>query len=307
MPKVSVSLITYNHEKFIAACLDSIVAQITAFDFEIVVCDDASTDKTPEIISGYAAKYPQLIKPILRKNNLGMVKNALAAIEACSGQYIAIMEGDDFWTDDNKLQMQASYLDKNTDCVLCYTNGYTFYMDEPGKKDFFFTDANKPTEKIDLDFFIHNGALIPNNTKMFRKEIQPATFPDWIYSALNWDWVLHILQLRLGMAGYIDAPTLAYRRHQDAAFGKKSEEEILLGGIETGAGVNKLLNYRYNEHFKNMWWEYRELGLIYLRKRSLVNFLNYYLRFITSGPKSGKLSIKDELWRIKTALFGRKA
>ena len=76
-PKVSVSLITFNHEKYLVACLDSIVKQLVNFDLEIVVSDDCSTDKTPEIVAFYASKYPELIKPIYRKQNLGMVKNAL--------------------------------------------------------------------------------------------------------------------------------------------------------------------------------------------------------------------------------------
>ena len=306
-PKVSVSLITFNHEKYLVACLDSIVKQLVNFDLEIVVSDDCSTDKTPEIVAFYASKYPELIKPIYRKQNLGMVKNALDTIKQCRGDYIAILEGDDFWPDEHKLQAQADYLDLNTDCVICYTNGYIFYEDEPLRKDFFFTSAQKPPEKLDLDFYIWYHPIIPNNTKMFRKTAHPEIFPLWIYDAINWDWILHVLQLINGKAGYIDAITLAYRRHPGAAFNAQSEEKILFSGIATAVAMNKYLNFRYNDSLKNLWWENRELALIYLQKRSIFKFLAYYSWFIFSVPRTEKMKAKDELWRIKTALLGRKS
>ena len=301
-PKVSVSLITYNHEKYIAACLDSIVVQVTDFDFEIVVADDSSSDKTPEIIADYALKYPTLVKPVLRKTNLGMVQNALATINACNGEYIAMMEGDDFWTHDHKLQIQADYLDKNQDCVLCFTNGYLFYEDTPGKRQFFYSDKGKPPGKFDLNFFVHNHPLLSNNTKMFRKEAQPESFPDWIYGAINWDWVLHILQSKKGDFGYIDIATLAYRRHAAAAFMSKSDIEILQNGITTLSAINKYMDYSYNLVFKNLWWEHRELSIAYLKERSLFRFIFYYIKYLLAVGNSGELKIKDDLWRIKTAL-----
>src|SRR5580704_17696442 len=104
IPKVSVSLITYNHEKYIAECLHSLLKQKTDFDFEIVVSHDCSTDNTDSIIENYVRNYPDKIRHIRRKNNLGMVRNAIATIAECRGEYIALMEGDDFWLDENKLQ-----------------------------------------------------------------------------------------------------------------------------------------------------------------------------------------------------------
>ncbi len=304
-PKVSVSLITYNHEKYIAACLDSIVKQVVDFGVEIVVSDDCSTDKTPEIVADYALKYPGLIKPVFMEKNIGMVKNALATINACAGQYIAIMEGDDFWSDEHKLQAQADYLDQNADCVICYTNGYIFYENEPSRKEFFFTPAQQPLPKIDLDSYVRYHLLIPNNTKMFRKADQPTVFPNWMYSSINWDWVLHVLQLRRGKAGYIDIVSLAYRRHAGAAFDAKNEENILLSGVSTTKAMNEYLNFKYNDSLKNLWWEYHELALIYLRKHSPVKFLVYYARYILSKPGTSKVRFRDELWRIKTALLSR--
>lgn len=305
-PKVSVSLITYNHEKYIAACLDSIIKQVTGFEFEIVVSDDCSTDKTPEIIADYALQYPNLIKPILRKTNVGMVKNGIETMKACTGQYIAVMEGDDFWCDEHKLQTQSDYLDKNTDCVICFTNGYIFFEDDPGKTQFFFTNENKPLQKFNQQYFLYNNILIPNNTKMFRSDAQPEVFPDWIYSTINWDWVLHVLQSLKGNIGYIDLVTLGYRRHSEAAFALKSETNILLDGIATATQLNKYLGYKYDSILKNQWWEYHELAHIYLRQGNWGKFLNYYLKYFANLRHGGRFNLRDEVWMMKQSLKGKK-
>src|SRR5687768_13643043 len=109
-PKVSVSLITFNHEKYIGECLDSILKQKANFNFEIVVSNDCSSDKTGLIIEGYAQKYPDVIRYISRTKNLGMVQNAIATIAECKGDYIALMEGDDIWMVEDKLQRQSDFL-----------------------------------------------------------------------------------------------------------------------------------------------------------------------------------------------------
>ena len=278
--------------------------QKVSFTLEIVVSDDYSTDRTPEIVAEYAARYPNLIKPILRKKNLGMVKNALDTIKNCSGEYIALMEGDDFWIDENKLQIQSDYLDRNTDCAICFTDGYLFFENDPGKKQFFYSTVQKPPAKFDLDFFIKNNPVMSNNTKMFRSEVQPDSFPEWIYPCINWDWVLHIMQALKGKIGFIDVVTLAYRRHPEAAFNSKSEELILLNGITAISEVNKYLGYKYNDVFKSLWWEHRELSFVYLQKGNLAKFLRYYWKYILAWRNADKINFRDELWRIKNALFG---
>jgi glycosyltransferase involved in cell wall biosynthesis len=300
--KVSVSLITYNHEKYIAECLDSIVNQVVDFDFEIIVADDCSKDRTPEIVADYASRYPDLIKPILRKTNLGLVGNAISTIEACSAPYIALMEGDDFWVDEHKLQIQSDYLDKNLDCALCFTNNYTFYEDKPGYKRTFFSDKNRPPEKFDLDFFVNNNVTIPNNTKMFRREVQPKNFPDWYYHAVSWDWMLHIMQASHGNIGYIDRITLAYRRHNEAAMFENSIN-ILLNSITITPFINKYLGYKYNQRFKNLWWEYHEVAFEYFKSGSFLKSFIYYTKYVFSIRKLQHITLRDDLWRIRTTLF----
>ena len=109
-PLVSVRCITYNHEPYIAQALDGFLMQKTNFPFEVIVHDDAGPDKTADIIREYEAKFPKIIKPIYETENqyskhdgsLGRIVDA-----ACKGKYIALCEGDDYWIDENKLQVQV--------------------------------------------------------------------------------------------------------------------------------------------------------------------------------------------------------
>jgi len=117
--KVSVCIVTYNQEKYIRQCLQSIVDQETDFLFEVIVGDDCSTDGTSKIVEEFAEKYPALIIPLFHKNNVGATKNYLAVHDAAIGEYIAHMDGDDYALPD-KLQLQANYLDKNPECKISW-------------------------------------------------------------------------------------------------------------------------------------------------------------------------------------------
>lgn len=123
---VSISCITYNHVNFIRQCLDSLLMQQCNFNFEILIHDDASTDGTQEIIKEYQEKYPNIIKPILRIENLYSkgIKgfNAKFNYSRALGKYIAICEGDDYWTDSLKLQRQVDFLETNGNMVLTFHN-----------------------------------------------------------------------------------------------------------------------------------------------------------------------------------------
>ena len=120
---VTVLCTVYNHEKYLRECLEGIVKQKTNFKFEAIVHDDASTDNSQAIIKEYAIRYPDIIKPILQKENQyskhdGSLTNAINP--NIKGQYIAICEGDDFWIDANKLQLQVDFMDRHPDVVLCF-------------------------------------------------------------------------------------------------------------------------------------------------------------------------------------------
>jgi glycosyltransferase involved in cell wall biosynthesis len=120
-PLVSVCVITYNHKPYIAQALDSILSQKTNFDFEIVIGEDVSTDNTLAICQDYAKRYPQIIRVLDTTQNLGVVPNFIRTANACRGKYMAVLEGDDYWIDELKLQKQADILEKDDQITLCFT------------------------------------------------------------------------------------------------------------------------------------------------------------------------------------------
>ena len=120
MPLVSVCMTTYNHEKFISQAIESVLCQRTTFGVEVVIGEDCSTDKTLEICRRYEAQYPDRVRVIASKNNIGMHANYRRTIEACRGKYVAMCDGDDWFTDENKLQIQVEELE-NSCAAMCYT------------------------------------------------------------------------------------------------------------------------------------------------------------------------------------------
>ena len=141
--KVSVWMTAYNHEKYLEKCLDSVLSQKTDFDFEIVLGEDCSGDRTREIALEYQIRYPQIIKLFLPENNIGMMDMDVATYSLCKGEYLALLNGDDYWTDENKLQTQADFLDANPDTVICFhkakveneTDGSVFETVYPEEND----------------------------------------------------------------------------------------------------------------------------------------------------------------------------
>ena len=167
-PITSVCFITYNHEAYIQQALDSILAQQTAFDFEIVIGEDVSTDRTRAICEQYAAQFPNVIRLLDSPHNLGPTANVIRTLKACRGKYVALLEGDDYWIDAQKLQKQVDALEKDDKITLCFT-GRRNYLENENT----FVEVNE--DKGNNRFYIQDFALntyFHTSTFMFR---QPKT------------------------------------------------------------------------------------------------------------------------------------
>ena len=135
--KLSVFVVTYNQERFIEQCLSSIVSQVVDFDYEVIVGDDCSTDGTAAICDSFAEKFPN-IRVFHHPQNLGHVKNWEFVLNHCEGEYVAMVEGDDYWTDPNKIQTQVDFLDQHKDfslsfhkvnlCIMSNPTGRSIYL-----------------------------------------------------------------------------------------------------------------------------------------------------------------------------------
>jgi len=204
--KVSIVCISYNQEKYIAQALEGFVSQKARFNFEAIIADDCSTDSTQKIINDYAKKYPNIIKPVLRKKNVGVQANLIDALKRATGDYIALCEGDDFWTDDLKLQKQADFLDAHESYGLVFHPVRVIFENHEEE------DAIFP-ETADRKHFTTKNLLknnyIQTNSVMYRKTNYDRLPTD----IMPFDWYLHLLHARNGKIGFINDVMSAYRRH----------------------------------------------------------------------------------------------
>ncbi len=208
--KVSVLMVTYNQEELIAKAIDSILMQRTGFDYEIVIGEDCSTDNTRNIIIGFEKKFPDRFRLLLNEKNLGGHRNFAQTLQACKGKYVAILEGDDYWTSPEKLQRQAEFLDNHPECAICFHNVAEFYKDGNRESHNFFDHVQKEFFTVED---LLPGNFIPTPSTMFRRGLFPE-LPDWYYSVKMGDWPLHILNALHGKIGYINEVMAVHLNHQ---------------------------------------------------------------------------------------------
>lgn len=208
LPKVSVVTVSYNQEKFIAQALKSIVSQRTEFSFELIVSDDCSTDGTRDIIKQFAREYPEIVKPVLRKRNVGAVRNFVEAMQMAEGQYVALCEGDDFWTDDSKIQRQVDFLDGHQSHSLCFHPTRVFYEGGQGQ-DYEYPEEREPS-KFTVGTLLQRN-YIQTNSVMYRRK----SYADVPMDILPLDWYLHLYHAQTGKVGFINQTMSAYRKHAD--------------------------------------------------------------------------------------------
>lgn len=257
-PLISISCITYNHEKYIADALDSFLMQKTDFDFEILIHDDASTDGTANIIREYEKKYPNIIKVIYQTEN--QFKNGTKRMfytfndSRATGKYIALCEGDDYWTDEYKLQKQVNYMEQNPKCSMCIhsadlVDGNRKYQ---GQK----IRPYKESRIVSTDdLIIGGGGFCATASIMYcKKEVEDL--PNFFFEAHVGDFPLQLILASKGQVFYIDEVMCAYRIGIEGSWttnlnsGKDSKEKnikIWEKDIKLLTEFNIYTNYRYKK------------------------------------------------------------
>jgi glycosyltransferase involved in cell wall biosynthesis len=223
--KVSICMITYNHEQFIAQAIESVLAQQTDFNFKLYIGEDVSTDNTRDICMQYQTRYPDKIEVLPVTQNLGAIRNFKRTLEACQGDFIAILEGDDYWIHSQKLQMQYDFLSVNTDYTVCYTNNQWLHPDgrqeavETGHPDREFLTAKDLLERN----------YVATQTCMFKNRL--FSLPLWFDELYIGDWPLHILNALYGKVKHLPQITAVYRVHSAGIWSKlknlKKEEHLV--------------------------------------------------------------------------------
>ncbi len=210
--KLSIRIITYNQAAYVMQAMDSVLSQKTNFPFEIVIGDDASTDGTKEILESYAREFPDKIKLTLHEKNLGERKNLLTTLVSCSGEFVAFLDGDDYWTDDLKLQKQIDFLDANPEYSICFHNARLIDTDKPG----FSMEVNKFKNSVfQIEDIIKNNWFMMTSSLMMRN---PNPLPNWFFDSVNKniDYSLQLVMSLKGKAFYFQEVMSVYRQHNDS-------------------------------------------------------------------------------------------
>jgi glycosyltransferase involved in cell wall biosynthesis len=217
-PFVSIFMMTYNHERYIAKALDSILSQKVNFDYEIVLGEDCSSDKTREIVLSYKRKYADLIKLLLHDQNLGASNNQIVVIEKCTGKYIAILEGDDYWIDPYKLQKQVDFLEANPDYGMIATDIILVDQESKTLPDTEMLLKQRTYRKEDIGFFdLLHGNLINTLTVCVRADLMKSLAEEterrnlW-FAIDKWFWLNIALKHKIRLSY---EKTAAYRVHPE--------------------------------------------------------------------------------------------
>lgn len=210
--KVSILCTAYNHEKYIADALEGFVTQQTDFPFEVLVSDDASTDRTADIIRDYASRYPDIIRPFLfAENQYGQGKDIYKEYfyPNARGEYIAMCEGDDYWTDPQKLQLQVDWLDAHPEYTACVHNS-VFLDCRTGQQDVRYSQDGDRDLHFE-DVIPCGGNAYQTSSLMYRREFAFER-PDYVLAAKGYgDYPRAILLSLNGAIRFIDRPMSVYR------------------------------------------------------------------------------------------------
>jgi glycosyltransferase involved in cell wall biosynthesis len=297
-PHVSVFVITYKHENYIAQCLDSLVSQITDFDFHIIIGEDCSPDNTGLICEQYANRYPEIITLLPNTENIGAVRNGIRTFRACTGKYIAMCEGDDYWCDNYKLQKQVDFLEANPDFSICFAEAEV--LDEMGwnmPHNFYFPVLTKDVFTIE-DFITSQQNIIPTASILFRN-VLPDPYPDFFVNASVGDIPIQLFAGDKGKARRMNEHFSVYRNH---AGGNTKSQEMQL---KAEATLRKLYNafneytgYKYNSAFRKRFFESAKNNLIFGSGtlKGISKFRNYLKWFPEYIKYSEKINFREVLY-----------
>ncbi len=297
-PLVSVCIQTYQHATFIKACLDSVLCQQTNFPFEIIVGEDDSTDGTREICKEYAEKNPGKIRLILRSEKdkiyIDGIKtgrfNFIENLKAAKGRYIALLDGDDYWLTNHKLQKQVDLMEVNTNCSMCFhqtlhcRNSGAPYLPDQG--------IAKTDSIFGIDEILNCRLFTLHTSNCLYRASNIDRIPDWFYEVPFLDFPIYLQNAQQGKIGYIAEPLSVYRIHH--------------------AGM--WLSVREPGNYQKMWRLYSimaphfngDIGRILLKRRNtvgkdLIRFYNNHLwenrEWLKKDLELNKFPGDDELYK----------
>jgi glycosyltransferase involved in cell wall biosynthesis len=273
-PLVSVLLVTYNHEKYVSQAIEGALMQKTDFEFEIVIGEDCSADRTREIVMEYALKYPKKIKALLHPKNLGAGGkiNSLTTLQKCKGKYIAICEGDDYWTDELKLQKQVNFLESNTEFAICFHN--SMIISDDNSESIAYSNSPNQMEVTTFEDLV-KGEYIYTATCVFRND-HFRRFPLKFAEYFN-NYTLDLHNAQFGKIKYINEVMSVYRKHNGGLWSMVSREVTVSSQLSTYKFYPKYFDKKYKKVFGNHVCNLTsELIHIKITEGNYNNFWRYY-------------------------------
>jgi glycosyltransferase involved in cell wall biosynthesis len=251
---VSIVMLAYNHEKFIAQAIEGVLMQQTNFDFELVIGEDFSPDKTRQICLDYEAKYPEKVRVLKREKNLGGggQPNFIDCYKNTKdSKFIALCEGDDYWTSPHKLQKQVDFLEKNADFVICFHNTEIVQPPDPrwGNRGNYQLNDDLEKDIFMLDDLIGEDEIwfMATASVMYRRSAI-GDLPGWFVNTKSGDIPLHILAARNGKIKYINEMMAAYRKHAggQSLTDHKDDEAFLRNRIFMYQMIDRETDYKFH-------------------------------------------------------------
>ena len=252
-PLLSVCMITYNHESFITQAIDGVLMQKTNFSFELIIGEDCSSDRTSQICKVYKEKYPDIIKLRLEEKNIGLMHNFIATLRSSVGKYIALCEGDDYWTDPYKLQKQVDFLEANQNYVLCThkvaeideKNEITRFLEPEVIKDVYsYNDVN-------INITIWTCSVVYRNCV---KEI-----PDWFHSLPAGDFPFWLLLTKYGKIKYMNDTMSVYRNNTLGIHSSLPRTKKIINGLILVKKMKNKFPRDYKAYFDDLRKKYLTL------------------------------------------------
>jgi len=269
---------TYNHEPYIAKAIEGVVQQKTTFPVELIIGEDCSTDGTRAIVLDYEKKYPDLIRVIAFDENVGVVENSAQIREACRGSaYVAVCEGDDYWTDPLKLDKQVSFLEGHREYALCCHSVRVLCEGVARVKRWVEFDR----ETFSFEDIVNNH-FIPSMSVMYRREAMPE-WPNWTRECMSGDLVMELLVLDKGL-GYFMLDVMGTKiDHPGGATRVAGRYEFLIPNV---VSMYKHLNiFTEKRHQKVLFQRIAELSLPLATKNLKSGKPVKFLRFLLDSVR----------------------
>ena len=264
-PTVTICNLVYNHEKWLRRCFDGFVMQRTSFPFEVLSHDDASTDGSADIVREYEARYPDIFRPIYQTENQYSKGRGIfipILLPKVRGEYIALCEGDDYWTDPDKLQMQVDFLESHPDYAMVYTQTRSYHESQHR-----YGRVRGGAATTDLRTLIDRNCIYTQTVVMRREaveryvaEVAPqergwrmGDYPMWLYFAAT------------SKIGFIERPTAVYRLLAESASHSRNFDKMI-GFVESTTEVSRFMVQHYAPELEE------EVEKVALRERFIISY-----------------------------------